>query len=121
MTQEHTPDTLWLAGTWNEEGELVADVNAYYSINTRLPYVAIGDWFWQGDEVDKFSDDEYTYMVIVWDNEYCRYRVDGYGPQMYRNEGSGKEFTQSIHKIDEQVIDIEDLQMYIIISNIHDQ
>lgn len=67
MTTEYTPDTSWLAGTWNEEGEQVSDVNAHYSINTKLPYVAIGDWYWQGEEADNVINEVHQ----IWLKDDC--------------------------------------------------
>lgn len=46
MKQElnYTPDQSWLSGKY-------PDINA--EIDTRLPFVEIGDYYWQGWEADK--------------------------------------------------------------------
>ncbi len=71
-------------------------------------------------EGDKLQDDEYDYMVIEWNKSKCRMEVNGYGPRMYHNEGSGEEYTKDIYKLDTEVIDIEDIGEYKIIGNVHD-
>ena len=36
-------------------------------INTRLPFVSIGDYFWQGDEADKVIEEINT----IYNNQDC--------------------------------------------------
>lgn len=54
----YSPDTSWLAGKYPE-------INA--EINTRLPYVAIGDYFWQGQEADEVIEEIHS----IWLNDDC--------------------------------------------------
>lgn len=49
-------DTSWLHGKY-------PDINA--EINTRLPYVSIDDYFWQGEEADSVIDDIHS----IWIND----------------------------------------------------
>lgn len=45
-TTTFTPDQSWLHGSGT------TSAGSAYDINTKLTYVAIGDYFWQGEEAD---------------------------------------------------------------------
>jgi hypothetical protein len=52
----HTePDQSWLSGNY-------PNINA--EVNTKLPFVAIGDYFWQGEEADQVIEEIY----LIWIN-----------------------------------------------------
>ena len=71
-------------------------------------------------EDDRIADDEYIYLQVNWDNNSCKFSVDGYGHRMYRNEGSGEEYSKDISLLDKEVIYIEDSGEYEVIGNAHD-
>jgi hypothetical protein len=54
----HEPDTSWLAGNYPE-------LNS--EINVRLPYIGIGDYFWQGDEADNVINEIHK----IWLRDDC--------------------------------------------------
>jgi len=54
------PDKSWLAGSWSVDGRKLnnsGNPECYYAIDTGIPYVAIGEYYWQGDEADKVIDE----------------------------------------------------------------
>jgi hypothetical protein len=54
MKHTLTPDASWLHGkyNWYENGRKVEA-----EVNTKLPYVAIGEYFWQGDGANDVIDE----------------------------------------------------------------
>lgn len=66
----------------------------------------------------KCPSDDYDYCLIEWDSKIASFMINGYGKQMYFNEGGGEEFTNSASLIEENVYCFgEELE---IIGNIHD-
>ena len=71
---------------------------------------------YEGDKVvDDISD--YEYLLVVWNKQYARYQLDGYGYAITTGEGSQEVESTEISLIDENVFELDCMSEMKIVGN----